>query len=208
MKKLAIVLIPLLILALISGVVGCGSDDGITPTPIVTPTTTPTPTLTPTPTPMPTPTPPPATKYLTYSDAVNGFSIAYPEDWETKTLPGILFALGSTEECRGYVATFDLYRMEFINTTNVETFFGPMLNDTFSSQERSFIYGEKVGVSGRSAIEWVTTVTNADGLPLKEMSFYVLGTRTAWILSFRAVFYCWNEYEDIFQHMVGSFQIL
>lgn len=145
---------------------------------------------------------------MTHSDAVNGFSIAYPEDWETKTLPGVLFALGSTEQCRGHFATFDLYRMEFINTTNVEAFFGPMLNDTFSSQERSFIYGEKVGVSGRSAIEWVTTVTNADGLPLKEMSFYVLGTRTAWILSFRAVFYCWNEYEDIFQHMVGSFQLL
>ena len=206
MKKLPIVLILLLILALISGVVGCGSDDGITPTPIITPTPTPMPTLTPTPT--PTPTPPPEADYMTHTDVLNGFSIAYPEDWETKTLPGILFTLGSTEQCRGYVATFDLYRMEFINTTNVETFFGPMLNDTFSSQERSFIYGEKVGVSGRSAIEWVTTVTNADGLPLKEMSFYVLGTGTAWILSFRAVFYCWNEYEDIFQHMVGSFQIL
>lgn len=206
MKKLAIVLILLLILALISGVVGCGSDDAITPTPIITPTPTPMPTLTPTPT--PTPTPPPEADYMTHTDVLNGFSIAYPEDWETKTLPGILFALGSTEQCRGYVATFDLYRMELINTTNVEAFFGPMLNDTFSSQERSFIYGEKVGVSGRSAIEWVTTITNADGLPLKEMSFYVLGTRTAWILSFRAVFYCWNEYEDIFQHMVGSFQIL
>jgi hypothetical protein len=206
MKKLAIVLILLLILALISGVVGCGSDDAITPTPIITPTPTPMPTLTPTPT--PTPTPPPEADYMTHTDVLNGFSIAYPEDWGTKTLPGVLFALGSTEQCRGYVATFDLYRMELINTTNVEAFFGPMLNDTFSSQERSFIYGEKVGVSGRSAIEWVTTITNADGLPLKEMSFYVLGTRTAWILSFRAVFYCWNEYEDIFQHMVGSFQIL
>ena len=169
MKKLAIVLIPLLILALISGVVGCGSDDGITPTPIVTPTPTPTPTLTPTPT--PTLTPPPEADYMTHTDAVNGFSIAYPEDWETKTLPGVLFALGSTEQCRGYVATFDLYKMELINTTNVEAFFGPMLNDTFSSQERSFIYGEKVGVSGRSAIKWVTTITNVDGLPLKEMSF-------------------------------------
>ncbi len=206
MKKLAIVLIPLLILALISGVVGCGSDDGITPTPIATPTPTPMPTLTPTPT--PTPTPPPEADYMTHTDVLNGFSIAYPEDWETKMLPDILFALGSTEQCRGRVATFDLYKMELINTTDVENFFGPMLNDTFSSQERSFIYGEKVGVSGRSAIKWVTTITNADGLPLKEMSFYVLGTRTAWILSFRAVFYCWNEYEDIFQHMVGSFQIL
>jgi len=206
MKKLAIVLIPLLILALISGVVGCGSDDGITPTPIVTPITTTMPTLTPTPT--PTPTPPPEADYMTHTDVLNGFSIAYPEDWETKTLPGVLFALGSTEQCRGHFATFDLYKMELINTTNVEAFFGPMLNDTFSSQERSFIYGEKVGVSGRSAIKWVTTIANADELPLKEMSFYVLGTRTAWILSFRAVFYCWNEYEDIFQHMVGSFQLL
>jgi hypothetical protein len=206
MKKLAIVLIPLLILALIGGVVGCGSDDGITPTPILTPTPTPTPTLTPTPTPTPTSTP--EADYMTHTDVLNGFSIAYPEDWEIKTPPGILFALGSTEQCRGRVATFDLYKMELISTTDVETFFGPMLNATFSSQERSFIYGEKVGVSGRSAIKWVTNIMNADGLPLKEMSFYVLGTRTAWILSFRAVFYCWNEYEDIFQHMVGSFQLL
>jgi hypothetical protein len=52
MRNLAIVLIPLLVLALVVGAVGCGGGAG-EPTPTPTSTVTPTPTLTPTPTPTP-----------------------------------------------------------------------------------------------------------------------------------------------------------
>jgi len=47
MRKLAIVLVPLLILALVIGAVGCGGEEAptVTPTPTVTPAPTPTPAL-------------------------------------------------------------------------------------------------------------------------------------------------------------------
>ena len=53
MRKLAILLVPLLILVLVVGAMGCGGGNGEgepTPTPKLTPTLTPTPTPTPTPT--------------------------------------------------------------------------------------------------------------------------------------------------------------
>ena len=62
MRKLAIVLIPLLIMALVLGAIGCGGEETKptpTPTPTLTPTPTPTQTPTPTPTPVLTPTPTP-----------------------------------------------------------------------------------------------------------------------------------------------------
>jgi len=57
MKKIAVVLIPLLVLVLVLGALGCSKTVYVvvTPTPTVAPT--PTPTLAPTPTPTPTPTP-------------------------------------------------------------------------------------------------------------------------------------------------------
>ena len=61
MRKIAVVLIPLLALALVFGALGCGGGATPTPTPTVAPTATPTPVPTeaptPTPTPVPTPTP-------------------------------------------------------------------------------------------------------------------------------------------------------
>jgi uncharacterized Zn-binding protein involved in type VI secretion len=63
MKKLAVVAIPILILALVFGALGCGGEAAPTPTPEPTPT----PTVAPTPTPEPTPTPtvvPPTTTPL------------------------------------------------------------------------------------------------------------------------------------------------
>lgn len=63
MKKLAVVLIPLLVLVLVVGAMGCTKTVYVTPTPTPTPAPTPTPTptpvLTPTPTVAPTPTPTP-----------------------------------------------------------------------------------------------------------------------------------------------------
>ena len=67
MRKLAIVLILLLVMALVIGAAGCGEEGTPTATPTAIPTATPTatptaiptPTPTPTPTPVPTPTPTP-----------------------------------------------------------------------------------------------------------------------------------------------------
>ena len=63
MKKIAVVLIPLAVLVLIFGALGCGEETASTPTPTPIPTVAPTPTPTevptPTPTEVPTPTPTP-----------------------------------------------------------------------------------------------------------------------------------------------------
>jgi hypothetical protein len=54
MKKVAVVLIPLLVLVLVFGALGCKSSPAPTPTPTPTVAPTPTPTVAPTPTPTPT----------------------------------------------------------------------------------------------------------------------------------------------------------
>lgn len=213
MRKPAISLVLSLVLALVIGAVGCGGGEGTaTPTPTPTPTATPSPTSTTMPTPTPTPTatpiPPPMARYLTHTDAVSGFSVSYPEDWETKALPSVLFAVGSPQQCRGQDTTFYLQRMELTHTTDIETFFGPTLSHTFLSRERSFISGEKLGVSGRSAIKWMSTISNIDGSTFKEMSVYLIDGRTAWILIFTTVSSCWKQYEEAFEYMLGSFQLL
>ena len=124
-----------------------------------------------------------------------------------KTYPGILFAVDSQVLCRGFLTTFDLSIVELTYSTDVESFFGPIVAQSLLSPDRTFIYGEKVGVSGRSAIEWLSIITNSDGSTLKEMSFYLVSSTAAWTLSFRTEPYCWSQYEEIFEYMVSSFRI-
>ncbi|MFC1847713.1 hypothetical protein ACFLXV_00160 [Chloroflexota bacterium] len=205
MRKLAISVILLLTAALILSAAGCGTgDSGTTPTPIRTPAAKLSPTLTP----PPTPTSTPEAAYITHNDALNGFSIAYPEDWEVNSFTTTLFELRAPEQCNEQGVTFYIQKMGAPTVTDIETFFGPILDDTFLSPEIIFIYGEKVTVSGWAAIKWVTVITNANELPLKEMSVYVLETGAAWILTFTAAFNCWNQYEDAFEHMLSSFHLL
>jgi len=73
MKKLAILLTVLLIVALIFGGIGCRATKTPTPTPVVTPTITPT--ITPEPLPTPTPTPGPVTRVLNITHTLSGLSI-------------------------------------------------------------------------------------------------------------------------------------
>lgn len=86
MKKIAVVLIPLLVLVLVLGALGCTKNIYITPTPTPTvaptltptptptpsPSSSPTPTLSPTSTPTPTPMPPPTPDTLSRPSAFNG----------------------------------------------------------------------------------------------------------------------------------------
>jgi len=59
-------LVILTLLALLGSAMACGGSRGEK-----------------TPTPAPTSTPTPTAGYLTYTDEANGFSISYPEDWNT-----------------------------------------------------------------------------------------------------------------------------
>jgi len=205
MKKLSMLLLPLLILTLMGGVLGCGTDDGATPTATLTPVTTSTPT--PAPTPMPTPTSTPEAIYITHTDDLNGFSIEYPEEWQMRTSAYAIFAVQASEQCKGHEVAFYLQRIQVPVVIDTEGYFGSILCDTFSSPERYFISGERLGVSGRAAIKWVTSFESVYGIPLKEMSFYLLDNGVAWTLSFTAASACWRQYEAVFQHMVDSFQL-
>jgi len=209
MKKPSITLIILLAFALAPGALSCADGLGSTPTPVATPA--PTATATPSPAPSLTPTtapsPTPIAEYMIYTDEVNGFSIAYPEDWEMKTYPGILLAVESSEICRGFRPAFEISIVGLTYPTDVESFFGTTVAQLLLSPDRTFIYGEKVGVAGRSAIKWLSIVANSDGSTLKEMSLFLVSSTTAWTLSFRAEPYCWSQYEDLFEYMVSSFNL-
>jgi hypothetical protein len=205
MKKLPMLLLPLLILALIVGAAGCSTDDGVTPATALTPTTTTTPT--PMLTPIQTPTSTPEANYITHTDDLNGFSIKYPEEWQMRASAYSIFAVQAPEQCKGHEVAFYLQRIQLPSVIDTEGYFGSILCDTFSSPERYFISGERVGVSGMAAIKWVTSFESVYGIPLKEMSFYLLDNGAAWTLSFTAASACWRQYEAVFQHIVDSFQL-
>jgi hypothetical protein len=196
---------PLLALALVVTCLGCGGgQEEATPTP----TATPTPVVTPTPTPTATPTPEPTVAYEIYSDDVNGFAITYPETWQQTAVRGTLFALESGEPCGGYPAVFSLRKLDLPISTDVESFFGSVIGETFSSTARNFVSGERMGVSGRAAIKWVTLFADEGGVPIREMTFYLLGDDAGWILSFTTVSSCWKEHVDLFEEMADSFLLL
>ena len=156
---------------------------------------------------MPTPTSMLEANYTTHTDDLNGFSIDYPEEWQLRTSAYAIFAVYASEQCKGQEVTFYLQTMEIPVIIDTETYFGSILCNTFMSQDRYFISGEKLGVSGRSAIKWVTSFEKTDGILVKDMSFYILDNGAAWTLSFSASSACWSQYEAIFQHMVDSFQL-
>ena len=75
MKTKKLMVLTLLAILLLS-TMACGrGGEQATPTPGIRPRLTPTP--------APTPPPTPTAGYLTYTDEANGFSISYPEDWNT-----------------------------------------------------------------------------------------------------------------------------
>ena len=207
MKKPAITLIIVLAFTLALGALSCADGQGSTPTPVATPAPTATPSPAPSLTPTAAPSPTPTAEYMIYTDEVNGFSISYPEDWEMKTYPGILLAVESFEICRGFRPTFEISIVGLTYSTDVESFFGTTIAQLLLSPDRTFIYGEKVGVAGRSAIKWLSIVANSDGSTLKEMSLFLVSSTTAWTLSFIAEPYCWSQYEEIFEYMVSSFNL-
>ncbi len=94
MRKIAVVLIPLAVLVLVFGALGCGGGAAPTPTPTPTVAPTPTPTEAPTPTAAPTPTvAPTATPLMTPPAPDNGAS-ALPLPWHG-TLNGANVADGT-----------------------------------------------------------------------------------------------------------------
>jgi len=82
MKKIAVVLIPLLVLVLVFGALGCTCTKTVyvtpTPTPTPTPTVAPTPTEAPTPTPSPSPTTAPPTPTPTLMPGPTANTASYP----------------------------------------------------------------------------------------------------------------------------------
>jgi len=198
----------LLALALVAACAGCSLQVETTPTPAPAATPTPSPVASPTVTPVATPTPEPPAAYKTYTDQVNGFSIEYPADWAAVAPPAAVLVVTSGEVCGGQQATFTLSKLESFTSGSVEAFFGSIISGTFLSSERSFVSGEKVGVAGRAAIKWVTTVDRPGGIPLLDTSYYLIGDTAGWVLSFTVIYSCRDQYQDAFDHMAGSFQFL
>jgi hypothetical protein len=200
--KRAVLGVRMLALALVVSCAGCTLQGETTPTPTPAATPTPSPVATTTATPVATPTPEPTTAYTTYTDAANGFSVEYPADWSAQSLPGTPLAVTSPDLCGGQHPTFTLSK------PGLETFFSSLICGTFLSSDRSFVSAEKMGVAGRAAIKWVTTADSGGAVPYLDTSYYVLSDTAAWVLSFTVIYTCRNEYQDAFDHMVGSFQFL
>ena len=95
MRKIAVVLVPLLVLVLVFGALGCKSTPAPTPTPTPTVAPTPTPTPTPAPTPTPTPTVAPTATPLATPPAADNMSGPPCRFYGTVTLNGANVADGT-----------------------------------------------------------------------------------------------------------------
>jgi hypothetical protein len=163
---------------------------------------------TPTPTASPSPSPTPGIDYITHTDTTDGFSLSYPVDWKVKTLSGILFSIDAPEQCKGYDTGVFIYKADVPYLTDIELYYSSTISGIFTSQERSFIFGEKIAVSGRPAIKLISSIEGEGSEPFVEISIYIMDDTAAWTLSFVTVSSCWDEYRDVFDDIADSFKLL
>ena len=189
-------------------VVSCSGDEAIQPT--LPPTLTPDQTVvaTPTPTTLPSPAPTPGIDYTIHTDTTNGFSLSYPVDWNIKTLPRVLFSVVVPEQCKGYDTGVFIYKADVPYLTDIELYYSSTISGVFTSPERSFIFGEKIDVSGKPAIKLISSIEGEGSEPFVEISIYIMDDTAAWTLSFVTISSCWDEYRNVFEYMAESFKLL
>jgi hypothetical protein len=192
MKKLSVLIVPLLLLTLTLGTIGCGGGGE----------------------PATTPTPKPAASsvegYLTYEDEMDGFSISHPEDWEIapeQLFPDAIVAFWALEACSEFVTNFNLINEELPSPISVETYFEAGKRHLRNLEGYTPISEKALTINSVPAIKQVCT-WEPEGETIQLMQVCLVDDTTAWILSFTTVPACWDQYETTFDAMAETFQVL
>jgi len=180
------------------------------------------PTLTPTPTPEATatakPTESPIPGYLAYTDTANGFSIAYPADWDVgeqstrQTLLGtvsfIMFGspVDPADRCAGFNESLSIATERLPYTVTVEDCFEANTDPPPVVEGFMEVSEERLNVGGVPVIKYVFTAISG-GKTVKVMNVFLARGTTWWCLTFMTIPSCWSAYEPVFDTMVGSIHI-
>jgi hypothetical protein len=192
MKKLSVIMVPLLLLTITLGTIGCGGGGE--------PATTST----------PKPAASPVADYVNYEDELNGFSISHPEDWEIapeQLFPDAIVAFWAPEACSEFVTNFNLINEDLPSPISVETYFEAGKRYLRNLEGYTPISEKALTINSVSAIKQVCT-WEPEGETIQLMQVCLVDDTTAWILSFTTIPACWDQYETTFDTMAETFQVL
>ena len=157
-----------------------------------------------------TPTSTPISGFITYTNEVNGFSFFYPDDWqlaadELSAGTDVMFL--APVACSDINTNFNVVSEELPYSMSVQSYFesGKSYLQAFTAYTP--ISDDELTVAGEPSIKHVYTWLLA-GQTLKQMQVYVVQDETAWVLTFTTAPACWSQYEDTFDTITDSFQLL
>jgi len=160
------------------------------------------------PSPSPTPTPTPLAGYLPYTDAANGFSIAHPETWsKAQNLPLVHITFDDSVLCDLVAASFQVASDTLPFSMTVQEYHAATIVPFQADPGYTFSYAEVITVDGKNAIKHVYTISRA-GFSSKQMEVMLVEDLTVWTILFSTVPICWSQYENTFDTITDSFQLL
>ena len=154
-------------------------------------------------------TPTPSPGLLTYRDNVNGFSIAYPKDWET--MPQVFLPEGivvgfwrGTDQADP--SNYNVGVSEWPSGMSVEDFYQLARSESETEVGYSFISKDNLTINGIPAIKHTFTFTS-EGQTLKAMQVLLVKDDAAWLITIGSTPEFFTTHESTFNAIIDSFQI-
>lgn len=215
MRKLAIVLVIGLVIAVAIGAIGCDGKE------------------TPTPTPIPTPEPTIPPNFTTYTDKDNIFSISYPKDWELRlqTLEDLeeavkdwIYSIDSNVPLENSHALFLAVRP---SATGIEASFGITIEPLLAGFTNidSVVDGQmrwlknvatnvhefsriKTTVDGREAVIVDAQAFPKGGVEVRALDMVMIQGKVVWGINCQTSPKEFGNFDDTFRAIIWSFRIL
>ena len=157
-----------------------------------------------------TPAPTPSTGLLTYTDNANGFSIAYPQDWQKMpqylltedALVGFFRGTGQAD-----TSSYNVMMGEWPSGMTVEDLYAGVKSDIEATTEGySFIAKDNLTINGIPAIKHTCTF-RAGGQTLKAIQVLLVKDNKAWFLTLASPPEYFAQNEPTFNAIINSFQV-
>lgn len=152
----------------------------------------------------------PQTKWLTYTDATNKFTINYPDKWVKKNNVNSIVFLSPKENDK------DLFQ-ENLNLMLQDLSKKPMNLEQYTELTKKQIVDnlgasaivslKNVTISGQQGKEFVYNM-NYQGNKLKVKQCWIIKNHNAYLLTYTAEPEQYNKYENIAVEMMNSFKLL
>ena len=146
--------------------------------------------------------------FTPYTDATNGFSISYPQDWEPMpqefmTEDSVIGfrTLGTTP------AAFYVEKSQLAPGGNLQTAYAELKQVAEASPGYSFISRDDITVNGIPAFKYIFQ-RSYDGTPAALVYAYLVHGGVEWTIQLScAPVQSYTQYQPTFDSIIGSFQI-